>query len=200
MRQNNSNIYNVLFKKEIKKSTCRYHYQNLDDIIYMIYSSSDIEQNILKLVILAHLLLFYPHKNPKIKILKNEKISWDIIILHMCTKYFNHMMYGSWDTEWNRQNFCHFGPFFALSAPWQPLNQNFKIEKKTFRDIIMIHICIRNDNHMMFGSWDMERHWQNFLSFWTSFCPFIPLWTQKIQILKKWTIYLKKLLFYKCVP
>ena len=38
------NIYNVLFKKIIKKNTCRYHYQNLDDIIYMIYSSSDMSK------------------------------------------------------------------------------------------------------------------------------------------------------------
>ena len=25
-----------------------------------------------------------------------------------------------------------------------------------------------------------------FLSFWTIFCPFNPLWTQKIKLLKKW--------------
>ena len=61
------------FKKKIKKHTCRYHYQNLDD---MIYTSWDIEQNILILVILGHLLPFYPPKTSKIKILKNEKICW----------------------------------------------------------------------------------------------------------------------------
>ena len=43
-------------KKKIKKNTSRYHYQNLDNMIYMIYSFWDIEQNILKLVILGHLL------------------------------------------------------------------------------------------------------------------------------------------------
>ena len=42
----------------------------------MIYSPWDIEQNILKLVILGHFLPFYPLKTPKIKILKNEKICW----------------------------------------------------------------------------------------------------------------------------
>ena len=73
-KQNNFNIYNVVFFKEkIKKNTCRYHYQNPDD---MIYSSWDIEQNIMKLVILGHFLPFYPHKTPKIEILKNEKICW----------------------------------------------------------------------------------------------------------------------------
>ena len=72
-KQNNFNIYNVAFKKKIKKNTCRYHYQNLND---MIYSSWDIELNILKLVISGHFLPFYPLKTPKIKILKNKKISW----------------------------------------------------------------------------------------------------------------------------
>ena len=37
----------------------------------MIYSSWDIEQNLLKLVILGHFLPFYHQKTPKIKILKN---------------------------------------------------------------------------------------------------------------------------------
>ena len=43
-------------------------------MIYVIYSSWDIEQNIVKLVILGYLLPFYPHKNHKIKILQNAKI------------------------------------------------------------------------------------------------------------------------------
>ena len=51
--------------KKIKKNICRYHYQNLDD---MICSSWDIEKNILKLVILGQFLPFYiPPKNPQNK-------------------------------------------------------------------------------------------------------------------------------------
>ena len=42
-----------------------------------------------------------------------------------------------------------------------------------------------NNNHMMYGSWDMKLNRQNFL-FWAIFCPFTPLTTQKIKILKKW--------------
>ena len=61
------------FLKKTKKSTCTYHYQNLDDTIY---SFSGIEQSILKLVILGYFLPFYPLKTPKIKILKNQKIFW----------------------------------------------------------------------------------------------------------------------------
>ena len=39
----------------------------------------------------------------------------------------------------------HFLPFKL------PENQNFKI-KKTPRDIMILHICTINDNHMMYGS------------------------------------------------
>ena len=46
--------------------------------------------------------------------------------------------------------------------------------------------CAINDNHMVYGSWDTERDGQNFLSFWTAFCTFTHLTTQKIKILKKW--------------
>ena len=42
----------------------------------MIYSPSDIEQNILKLVILGHFFPFTTSKTSKTKILKNEKICW----------------------------------------------------------------------------------------------------------------------------
>ena len=47
------------------------------------------------------------------------------------------------------------------------------------------NISTTNDDQMMYDSWDMEYHRQNFLSFRTIFCPFTPL-TQKIKILKKW--------------
>ena len=75
-KHNNFNIYNVPFlkKNKTKKNTCRYHYQNLDD---MIYRSWDIKQNRVKLVILGHSLPFYPPKNPKNHFFfKNEKNSW----------------------------------------------------------------------------------------------------------------------------
>ena len=39
----------------------------------------------------------------------------------------------------------------------------------------------------------------NFLSFWAIFCPFTPLTTQKIKILKKWKRHLEILSFYTSV-
>ena len=41
---------------------------------------------------------------------------------------------------------------------------------------------------------------QNFLSFWTIFCPFTLLTTQKIKSLKNWKKRQEILSFYTCVP
>ena len=56
--------------------------------------------------------------------------------------------------------------------------------KKFAGDIIILHMSTKNHNHMMYGSWDLECNRQNCLPLWTVFCPFTPLWTQKIKILK----------------
>ena len=173
------------FLTKMKKNSCRYLYQNLDDMIFMTYSSWDIEQNILELVILGHLLPFYPHKNPKIKILKNEKIYWRYhhftYVYHKSQSYdVQFLRYGVRQAEC----FVILGYFLPFQPPDNLKNHNFKIEK-TSGDIITLHICTINDNHMMYDSWDMDRNRQNFLSFWTIFCPFTPLWTQKTKILEK---------------
>ena len=55
--------------------------------------------------------------NRKIKIMRNEKTPEDIIILHLCTINYDHMMYGSWDMEHNRH---FFWPVFALLTPPPP--------------------------------------------------------------------------------
>ena len=57
--------------------------------------------------------------------------------------------------------------------------------KKMPGDIIILHMCTINDNHMMYGSWDMECDGRNFLSFWTIFCTFTLLTSQKLKIKKK---------------
>ena len=127
-------------------------------------------------------LLPYP-KNQNFE--KMTKLSEDIIILHMCNINDNNMMYGSWDTEHNGQNFLSFWtilhPFILLTTQKIKIWKNEKIPT----DTIILHMCPINDNQMIYGSWAMERDQQIFLSFWTIFCTFIPLATQKIKILKK---------------
>ena len=124
-------------KKKIKKNTCRYHYQNLDD---MIYSSWDIEQNILKLVILGHFLPFYPLKTPKIKILKNEKICWRYHHFTHVYQKSQYMMYGSWDTEWDRLNFLSFWVILCLMIPKIKILK--KIWKTAWRYYPFIDTCV----------------------------------------------------------
>ena len=159
---------------------------------------------------------FYPHKKPKSKFFKNEKISWRYH--HLTHAYLiseshdvQFLRYGVRQAEF----FCHFGPFFCPFSPlttwkikilklkktwryyhfthlhhkWQSYDVWFLMygsppygprkwkfwwnEKKTPEDIIL-QMCTLNVNHMMYRSWDMKCNGQNFLSFWTIFCPFTP--------------------------
>ena len=83
--------------------------------------------------------------------------------------------------------FCNFGLFFCPftnPALDNHENQNFERMKKTTGDIIW-HMCIINEDHMMYGSWDMEHKGHKFLSVWSFFRSFTSLMTQKIKILKK---------------
>ena len=99
-----------------------------------------------------------------------KKRSGYIIILSKCTVNDNHMIYGSWDVEDDRQNFCHFGPFFALLPPstpspfQQPKKWKFwKSEKNP----------IKNHDHMIHCSWNTTHDRCNFyFSFSAIFCPF----------------------------
>ena len=115
---------------------------------------------------------------------KKKKTPGDIVILQKWTIHDNHMMYGFWDMEWNWQIFCRFRSFFVLLPIKNLQNQNFEKMNKKPGAIIILQMCTTNDNHMMYGSWDMECNGQNLLSFWNVFCSFIPL-TQEIKILKK---------------
>ena len=47
----------------------------------------------------------------------------------------------------------HFGLFFALlPPPNSPKNQNFEKMRKEPGDIIILHLCTKNYNEMMYGS------------------------------------------------
>ena len=64
-----------------------------------------------------------------------------------------------------------FCPFYTLSTQ---KNQNFKKMKIASGDVIILHICTKNHNHMMYASWDMEWDTQFFVIL-GHFCPFTPL-------------------------
>ena len=131
-------------------------------------------------------------KNPKYQNFEKwKKFAGDIIILHMGTKNHNHMRHSSWDTE--SDIFLSFwaicvpqmtiiwymvleissgtGYFLPFYLPNNPENKNFEKMKKTPGDIIILHVSIINQNHMMYDPWDMERDRKNF----SHFGPFYPI-------------------------
>ena len=68
-----------------------------------------------------------------------------------------------WQTEiGNYRSFFALLPL-PLPPPKNLKNQNF--EKMSKSGDIILHMCTTNDDHMMYGSWDMEHDRQNFLSF-----------------------------------
>ena len=100
------------------------------------------------------------------------------------------MIYSSWDIECDRQKLVimgHFLPFYT-PPPKKPKKQNFEKMKKVTGDIIILHKCTKNDNHMRYGS------------FWAIFSSFTPLTIRKIKILKKWKKLLEMSSFYTCLP
>ena len=132
------------FKKRQKKNVCRYHYQNLNNVIY---SSWDIEQNILKLV--THFLPFWailgpfstppppPHPPEKQTFEnKNEKNAWrHYPFIHTCVAYI--LKYMVQQTK----IFVILGSFLPFQPPDSVENQNFKIQKKnTWRFYHLTHL------------------------------------------------------------
>ena len=129
---------------------------------------------------------FQPPDNPENENFKIEKNTWTYYnFTHLHHKWQSYdvwfLRYGAQQTEF----FSHSGPFFALlPAPYGLENQNFGKMNNTSEDIIILQMRTINYSHMMYGSCDMKCNRQNFLSFWSTFCPFTPLTTRKIKILK----------------
>ena len=103
----------------------------------------------------------------------------------MCTINEDRMIYGSRNIRCDRYKFLSFWANFCPFSPLVMWKINILKLKKNPGDIIILHICTINYNRMMYFYWDIEHDRENFLSFWTVFCPFTPLWTQKIKIFKK---------------
>ena len=153
-------------------------------------------------VILDSLLPFCPPINPKNQNFeKNGKTAWRYYhFTEAQHKSQSHdvwfLRYGAWWTKC----FVMLDLLLPFYAPNNLKNKNFEKMKKLPGDIIIWNMCTINDNHVMYGFWDIEHHRPNALSFWTIFLPFTPLTTQKIKILKKWKKPLEILSFYTCVP
>ena len=96
--------------------------------------------------------------------------------------------------------FSHFRPFFAFSpSPHKnPKDQNNEKIKKTPRDIIILHKCTINNNHMIYDSWNVNCNRHNF------FCHLGPFFALLIcyTVLEKWHM-MDVMLFFilgNCLP
>ena len=73
--------------------------------------------------------------------------------------------------------------------------------KKTPCDVIILHKCTKNHDHMLYCSLDILRDKCNcYFSFWAIFSLFTPLTAQKLKNLKQMKKSLEISSFYICVP
>ena len=111
----------ILEKK--KKTACGdiiiLHMCTINDT-YMIYGFWDMECKRQCFVILGHFLPFHPTNNPKNQNFEKmeKQMHGHIIFLHLSTTREHHMMYGSWDTECDGQNFLS---YWTIFSPFSPL-------------------------------------------------------------------------------
>ena len=123
------------FKIKLKKNTWSYYFTYMCTKNYdqMMYSFWDMVQDICDCYF-SFWAIFCPFtsltaQKIKIKNKKLEKLPGDIIILHMCTKNYDQMMYSSWDISTDIIVISHFGPYFVL-LPLPLMILNIKILKK----------------------------------------------------------------------
>ena len=124
--------------------------------------------------IFCHFGLFFDilprSQSKKSKFWKNEKNSQRYY--HFTQAYHKWRSYDIWFLRYGAQQtefFVILDHFFSFYPSNNLKNQNFEKTKKTPGDITILHMCTINDDHMIYGSWDMERDGQNFLSFWSVF-------------------------------
>ena len=153
-------------------------------------------------VILGYFLSFYPSNNPENQILKKWKKFLEI--LSFTQVYHKWQSYDIWLLRYQLQqtdflsSLVMFCPFTPLTAPKMKIPQNWK---KAPGDIIILHKCTKNHDHMLYSSWAMVCVGCNcYFWFWIIFNPFTPLTAQKMKISKKWRKQLEISSFYTSVP
>ena len=152
---------------------------------HMMYGSWDMEcnrQNFLSFWTVF--LLFYPTNNQKNKIFeKKEKTAWRYYnFTHVYHKWHS---YDVWFLRyWARriELFVILDQFLLFYPPNNTKNQNFEKLKKTHGEIIILHKCTKNHNHMLYCSLHMAHNRCNYFSFWAISYPFTSLTAQKIKI------------------
>ena len=114
--------------------------------------------------------LLLPLTTRKIKIWKKWKKHLEILSFYTCVPQMT-IMWWMVPEIWSVTDrmFCRFGLFL----PFTTLKNK---KKQTPGDIIILHKCIKNHNHMLYCSWDIMCDRSNcYSSFGAIFLPFYPL-------------------------
>ena len=139
---------------------------------------------------------------PKIKILKNmKKTPGDIILLYIHVSH-KWRSYDKWFMKYKvrkTENFIILGHFFVLSAPDNPENQNFKIEKNTWR---YYHFTYLHNKWQSYDVWFLRYGTQQTELFviLDCFLPFHLHMDPEKQNFERMKKHLQMLSFHKCVP
>ena len=106
-----------------------------------------------------------------------------------------HMMYGVWQIY-----FWNFRQFFLLLPHHWPWKLKFEKMWKTPGDIILLHMYNTNQDHMMYGSWDIKAQDRVFCYFGPSFALWHSWKPKKSKFWKNLKKHLEILSFHTCVP
>ena len=106
----------------------------------------------------ALLLHYWPQKLKSGKNVKNTWIYYPFTHVHHKSRSHN-----IWLVRYKVQFYVILGHFSPFDPTNNPKNQNFEKIKTTPGDIINLHLCNTNNDHMMYGSWDIKHNRHNFL-------------------------------------
>ena len=128
-----------------------------------------------------------PLQQPKkSKFWKNEKHLWRYY--HFTKVYHKWQSYDVWFLgyeAWRTEFFVILDRFLPFYPSNNLKNQNFETLKKRPRDIIILHKCTKNHDHVLYISLDMARNGFNcYFSVWAIFYPFTSITARKIKIKK----------------
>ena len=144
---------------------------------------------------------FSPLTTQKIKILKLKKAPGDVIILYICTINDNHMMYGSWDMESNRQiSLSFWTTICSFTPPYRPRKSKFlKNEKNTWRYYHFTNVYHKQQSYdVWFLRYEVQR--TEFFVILDHFLAFYPPNNPKNRNFEKLRKKPVILSFYTCVP
>ena len=121
----------------------------------MMYGSWDMKPNRQNIFVILDILPFYPTKNPKNQNFeKMKKTPGDIWSFYRGVPEIMIICYKVPEI-WREVIFIfHFGLFFPFYPPNSPKNHNFKKVKIFF---IILHMCTKNYDQMIYSSWDPVR-------------------------------------------